>query len=391
MRRSRDAREQFPDANGSAEPSAAVRDHRSVSEAYPEASVRRDTVDWPLFKRVCNTPGVPGFEDAVQQVVAETLGTCCDHVRRDRMGNVIGLKKATRRAGKGRQPRRPRRVVLAAHVDEIGMMVKHIDERGYIGIHPIGGLFTQVLVSQRVLIHGRKPVRGAIVPNMKEIKDKVALLTDLRIDTGLPPAVLAERIEVGDIVTFDSPVERLNDNVYVGRNFDDRVGVYCMLEAMRRVGPLAVDAYAVGTVQEEVGVRGMRPAAYATEPDIALAIDGSLCHGSYGDGKDQLCALGQGTGIYLIDGLTIGDRRLVRFLFDLCKRQEIPCQKNIGGGTDASALQKSRCGALATTVGAPVRYMHSTVQVCHGDDVEATIRLLAAFLEHAHELEIDHA
>jgi endoglucanase len=162
-----------------------------------------------------------------------------------------------------------------------------------------------------------------------------------------------------------------------------------MLEAMRRAGPLSVDAYAVGTVQEEVGVRGMRPAAYAIEPDIALAVDGSLCHGAYGDDKEQLCALGKGTGIYLVDGLTIGPRKLVRFLFDLCKKQKISCQKNIGGGTDASALQKSRCGALATTVGAPVRYMHSTVQVCHGDDMEATIQLLAAFLEHAHEMVLD--
>lgn len=343
-------------------------------------------MDWKLFERVCNTPGVSGYEDEAQAVVSDVLGSCCDQVRRDRMGNVIGLKKATRGKRKGR---RSRRVVLAAHTDEIGMMVKHIDDRGFIGFHPLGGLISQVLVSQRVLIHGKKPVHGVIVPNMKDIRDKVTPLPDLRIDTGMPREVLADRIEVGDIVTFDSPVARFNGKVYVGRNFDDRVGVYCMLEAMRRVGSLAVDAYAVGTVQEEVGVRGMRPAAYAIEPDIALAVDGSLCHGPYGDEKQNLCALGQGTGIYLVDGLTIGPRRLVRFLFELCERQEIPCQKNIGGGTDASALQKSRSGALATTVGAPVRYMHSTVQVCHGDDMEATIQLLATFLEHAHELVLD--
>jgi endoglucanase len=239
------------------------------------------------------------------------------------------------------------------------------------------------------VIHGRQAVRGAIVPDMKDIKDKVPALTDLRIDTGLARDALAELVEVGDSITFDSPVERLNERCYIGRNFDNRLGVYCMLEAMRLAGPLVVDAYAVGTVQEEVGVRGMGPAAFAIEPDIALAIDGSLCHGPYGDEKERLCVLGQGTGVYLIDGLTIGDRRLVRFLGELCKRESIPWQKNIGGGTDASALQKTRRGALVTTVGAPVRYMHSTVQICHGDDVEATIRLLTAFLEHAHEMELD--
>lgn len=383
MRRSRDVQGTPPDGDGVEGLSASDRSQRAGVEAGPAASRRHGTIDWKLFERVCNTPGVSGYEDEAQAVVAEVLGPCCDQVRRDPMGNVIGLKKATRRQRKGR---RTRRVALAAHVDEIGMMVKHIDARGHIAVHPIGGLQAQVLVSQRVVIHGRKDVRGVIVPNMKDIKDKVTPLADLRIDTGLSGEVLTGLVDVGDIVTLDSAVERLNEKVYVGRNFDDRIGVYCMLEAMRRVGPLAVDAYAVGTVQEEVGVRGMRPAAYAIEPDIALAIDGSLCQGPYGDEKERLCALGEGTGIYLIDGLTIGDRRLVRFLFDLCERQEIPCQKNIGGGTDASALQKSRCGALVTTVGAPVRYMHSTVQVCHGDDIEATIRLLVAFLEHAHEM-----
>jgi len=343
-------------------------------------------MEWKLFERVCNTPGVSGYEDEAQEVVSEVLGTCCDKVRRDRMGNVIGLKKATRGVRKGR---RPRRVAVAAHVDEIGMMVKHIDDNGYIGFHPLGGLFTQVLASQRVVIHGQKLVRGVIVPRMKDMRDKVATLAELRIDTGMSREALEKRIEVGDIITLDTPVARLNGKVYVGRNFDDRAGVYCMLEAMRRVGPLAVDAYAVGTVQEEVGVRGMRPAAYAIEPDIALAVDGSLCHGAYGDEKDQICALGEGAGIYLVDNLTIGPRHLVRFLFDLCKKDQIPCQKNIGGGTDASVLQRSRCGALATTVGAPVRYMHSTVQVCHDDDMEATIRLLATFLEHAHELPLE--
>ncbi|HEY3319021.1 MAG TPA: M42 family peptidase [Planctomycetota bacterium] len=345
-------------------------------------------MDWKLFERICNAPGVSGHEEAAQEIVAEVLGPCCDQVRRDRMGNVIGLKKAARRERKGS---RPTRVVLAAHVDEIGLMVKHIDEQGFVAFQPVGGLYAQVLVSQRVLIHGRKPVCGAIVPNVKDINDKVPALADLRIDTGLPRKRLMELVEVGDSVTLDSSVGRLNEKTCVGRNFDNRVGVYCMLDAIRRAGPLAVDAYAIGTVQEEVGVRGMGPAAFAVEPDLALAIDGSLCQGPYGDEKERLCVLGEGTGIYLIDGLTIGDRRLVRFLGDLCKRKRIPWQKNIGGGTDASALQKSRYGALVTTVGAPVRYMHSTVQICHEDDIEATVRLLTAFLEHAQELEIDPA
>ena len=160
---------------------------------------------------------------------------------------------------------------------------------------------------------------------------------------------------------------------------------YTLLETMTRLGPTMVDVYAVSSVQEELGVRGMWTASYAIEPDVGIAIDGSPCRGAYPE-PYKTTEMGKGAGIYLMDRLTVGDRRLVRFLLDLCEEHEIPHQRNIGGGTDASAIQRSRAGALATTVGAPVRYMHSTVQLCHDDDVEATIKLLVTFLEHAHEL-----
>ncbi len=341
-------------------------------------------MDMELFQRVCDTPGVSGFEDKAQDVVAEVLGTCCDEVSRDRMGNVIGLKKATRPPANGKKPFR---AILAAHVDEIGMMIKHIDDKGFMKVIQLGGLDVQSIISQRVTIHGKQPVHGVIAPLSKSPdKDKAPTLDDLRIDTGLSGDEVRELIDIGDVATFDSPVEQLNGKVYVGRNFDNRLGVYCMLEAMRRLGETSVDAYAVGTVQEEVGLRGIPTAAFAIEPDVGLAIDGSLCWGAYGDEKDRNTALGKGTGIYIVDKLTIGNPKLVSFLYDICGKENITFQKNIGGGTDAAALQRSRAGVLATTIGAPVRYMHSTVQVCHDDDVEATISLLAAFLEHAHEL-----
>jgi endoglucanase len=344
-------------------------------------------MDMKLLKRVCNTPGVSGFEDEAQDVVAEVLKASCDEVSRDRMGNVIGLKKA---ACPPKGGKRPMRVVLAAHVDEIGAMVKHIGDKGFIHFIQLGGLSVPSIISQRVVIHGRKPVRGVVVPDPRpENKDKLPAIEDLRIDTGLSGEAVRELVDIGDVVTFDVPVERLNDKVYVGRNFDNRLGVYCMIEAMRRVGKTRVDAYAVSTVQEEVGVRGIPPAAFAIEPDIGLAIDGSPCWGAYGDEHQKNTALGKGAGIYIMDALTIGNRRLVSFLYDICSKARIPFQKNIGGGTDASGIQRSRAGVPATTVGAPVRYMHSTVQLCHDDDVEATIALLAAFLEHAHEFAAD--
>jgi endoglucanase len=264
-------------------------------------------------------------------------------------------------------------------------MVKHIGNQGFIHVVRVGGINPQVAESQRVVIHGRKPVRGVVVPKPAEKDGKAAALDDLLIDTGLSAKELVKRIDVGDVVTFDADTSRLNGKMWVGRNFDDRIGTYCLLEAMRRVGETRVDVYAVSSVQEEVGLRGMRPAAFGIEPDVGLAIDGSMTRGAYVKDEQNLCEPGKGTGIYLMDNLTIGHRGLLRFLFALCKRHKIRYQKNIGGGTDAAAIQQSRAGVVSTTVGAPVRYMHSTVQLCHADDMDATVRLLTAFMEAAHE------
>jgi len=339
-------------------------------------------MDFDLLKRVCNTPGVSGFEVPAQDVVAEVFGGCCDEVTRDRMGNVIGLKKATHPPAGGK---RPFRALIAAHCDEIGAMVKHIDDKGFMRFIQLGGLNPLCIISQRVTIHGKQKVRGVIVPPGGKGTEKPTL-EDLRIDTGLSGDEVRELVDIGDVVSFDAEVEQLNGKVYVGRNFDDRLGTYCMLQAMGRLGDTSVDSYAVSTVQEEVGCRGIGPASFAIEPDVGLAIDGSLCWGANHDEHRANTALGGGAGIYLIDNITIGSPKLLDFLYDLCKTKGITFQKNLGGGTDAGNMQRSRGGVLATTVGAPTRYMHSTVQLCHDDDLEGIIALLAAFLENAHEL-----
>lgn len=335
-----------------------------------------------LLERICNAPGVPGFENAAQDIAAEVLKTCCDEIKRDALGNVIALKKATHTPA-GRT--RPIRVMLAAHIDEVGMMVKHIHGNGMIHFIQMGGLGSAVAQSQRVVIHGKKPVRGVIVPKSNGADEKTPALKDLLIDTGLSKAALEKLVTPGDVATFEDDVSILNGKMWVGRNFDDRIGSYCLLEAMRTIRNTHVDVYAVSTVQEEVGLRGARPAAFGVAPDIGIALDGSMARGAYVSDQDNLCEPGKGTGIYMIDNLTIGHPRLVRHLFDLCKKNRIACQRNIGGGTDAAAIQQSRAGVIATTIGAPVRYMHSTVQLCHADDMDATVALLVKFMETAHE------
>lgn len=337
-------------------------------------------MDSKLFCRVCNAPGPSGFEGPVQGIAKEIFSTCCDEVTDDRIGNMIGVKKATQSKAE-----KPPRLVLAAHADEVGLMVKFINAKGYIKFIRLGGINPQVCESQRVLIHGSETIRGVIVPKTGG-GDKPAKLEDMLIDTGLPAETVREKVSLGDVITFENDTSILNGKMWVGRNFDDRIGTYCLLEAMRKVGDTKLDVYAVSSVQEEVGLRGMHAASRRLDPDIGIAIDGSMTRGAYVDDSDNLCEPGQGVGIYLRDKLTIGHPPLVRYLFDLARKNEIPHQLNIGGGTDASAIQKSGADAMVTTIGAPTRYMHSTVQLCHADDIDATVDLLVKIMEFAHEM-----
>ncbi len=238
---------------------------------------------------------------------------------------------------------------------------------------------------------GRK-LNGVIAPQAgwlgtQEDRERVFPLRELYIDLALPAAEVRAAVEVGDVVTLAAEFDSLNERVVVGRNFDDRIGVYCLIEAMKRVDKPPVDIYAVSTVQEEVGVRGAPTAAHAVAPDLAVAIDGSLPSDTpYARDEERQCFLGGGTGIYLMDNRTIGNPELVRGLIATCEARGIPYQRNLGGGTDASEIQRRGLGAWATTIGAPTRYMHSTVQLCHLDDVEATIALLSTFPETAAQM-----
>jgi endoglucanase len=342
-----------------------------------------------LLRVLSDTPGVSGFEDPVQQIVRAELSQVCGEVQVDKIGNVIGVKKGVRDA----QVRSPLKVMLAAHMDEIGFMVKHIDKEGFVRFMPIGGFDPRTLVAQRVIIHGTRDVKGVIAPQpnwilSSEDRKKVLDIQDLVIDTGLGAAEVANLLSVGDVISLAQRFEELNPQVVVGRNFDDRVGVYAMLEAMRRVRQCHVDIYAVATVQEEVGLRGVPTAVYAIEPDVGIALDGSLASDvPYAKEQDRHCTMGGGTGIYVMDRLTISDRKLVRFLIRLAEQNGIAYQVNLGGGTDASIIQRHRAGARVCTIGVPTRYMHSTAQLCSKNDIESTVDLLVAFLENAHQEE----
>jgi len=341
-----------------------------------------------LLKRLCDTPGVAGFEEPIQAIVAEELGKTTDEVKIDRLGNVIGFK----RGGQSAVASNRLKLMISAHIDEIGFMVRFIDKDGFLRFAPIGGYDPRTLIAQRVIVHGRKALKGVIAPQAnwlltEEEKQKTLPIKDLFIDVGLTREEVVKLVKVGDVISLAAEFEELNEKVILGRNFDDRLGVYVMLEAMRRLRGCQVDVFAVGSVQEELGVRGATTAAFAIEPDLGIALDGSLSSDLPSAREDEKCCLlGGGTGIYVMDRLTVSSKRMVNFLIHLAEKYGVKYQINIGGGTDASAMQRSRSGVYACTIGPPTRYMHSVTQLCHKEDLENTIELLRLFIENAHEL-----
>lgn len=344
-----------------------------------------------LLKRLCETPGIPGYEDRIRAIVVPELRETCDEVSTDALGNVIGVKR-----GAGAEPRR--KVMLAAHMDEIGFMVSHVDKDGFLRLQPLGGFDPRALFQQRVLVHAQdgQSYRGVLAPAAKPAhlldeadRGKAPKLTELYVDLALPGERVRAAVAAGDMVTLDRTTEEVGDCV-IGKAFDDRLSVFIMLEALRALKQTACDIYAVATVQEEVGLRGAATAAYAIDPDISIALDVTLAVDLPGGAEqDRVTTLGAGTAIKLMDSASISHPRLVRAFRDTAEREGIKHQLEIlpRGGTDAGAMQLARAGSAAITLSTPTRYVHTVNEMAHKDDIQAGIDLLARVLERAHEID----
>jgi endoglucanase len=342
------------------------------------------SVNLDLLKRLSETPGVSGREERVRALVLAELKPLVDELRVDALGNVIALKK-----GKGK-----RRVMLAAHMDEIGFMVRYIDDRGFARIQPLGGFDPRVLVAQRVIVHtaSGEQLRGVLTPASKPIhllgdeKPGAPKLEEFYIDLGLPGDRVRELVSLGDSVTLDRPVERVGDNV-IGKAMDDRTGVFTMIEALRRLGAHEVDVLAVATVQEEVGLRGATTAAFSVEPDVAIALDTTLAVDTPGMPETEaVTRLGDGVAIKVFDSSFIPNFKLVQHLRQVAKDASVRHQMEVlpRGGTDAGAMQRAKAGAAAITLSIPSRYVHTVNEMVSLTDLDAAATLLARYLEDAH-------
>jgi endoglucanase len=327
---------------------------------------------------------VASREEQIRAVTVEALRPLVDEVKVDRLGNTVAIKR-----GQG-----ARRVMIAAHVDEIGFLVRHVDEKGFVKLQPVGGFDPRVLFAQRVLVqstHGG-PLRGVLMPASKPVhlmagqEPKVPRIDEFFVDVGLSAEEARERVEIGDQVTLDRSFERVGNNV-VGKAMDDRVGVFVMIEALRALRSHQVDVFAVATVQEEVGLRGATTAAYELEPDVGIALDITLAMDIPGGSEpDAVSHLGQGAAIKVMDSSLLCDPRLVRQFRDIARREGVPFQMEIlpRGGTDAGGIQRSRGGVPSITLSIPTRYVHTVDEMVSIADVEACINLLARYLEEAH-------
>lgn len=337
-------------------------------------------MDFALLERLCQVPGIGGHERAIRDVVRDELTPLVDTVRVDALGNLIGTRN-------GAGPR----IMIAAHIDEIGFIVRYIDDDGFIRLQPVGGFDARVLVAQRVLVHPREgdPILGALQPGTKPThllspdEKKEIKLEDLFVDVGLPAEGVKERISIGDMVTLDRPTVQMGDNV-VSKALDDRLGVYVMIEAVRAAARAGAEVIAVATTQEEVGLRGATTAAYDLEPDIAIALDVTIAGDIPGMPRDSaVTRLGEGAAIKVFDSSQIPSLAVIETLRGIAEREGIAYQLEVlpRGGTDAGAIQRSRSGAYTGTISMPCRYVHTVNETANVKDIDACVDLLAAFIE----------
>jgi putative aminopeptidase FrvX len=345
-----------------------------------------------LLKELCETPAIPGREQSMIRLMERELGLSCDEVRVDGFGNVIGVKRAGKPASR---KQRPLKVMISGHMDEIGFVVSHIDKKGFIRFAPRGGHIPKVLYSQRVRIVGRQDVLGIVEGpptflGQPEEMQKAAEIKNFFIDTGMRASALRKLVEVGDPIVLERGLAAQGD-CYISKAFDNRVGCYAVLEAARRLKKHSVDVYAVGSAQEEVGVRGARGAARAIDPDLGVAVDVTGAFDTPGVSEHQyVSALGLGVAIKVNDSATISNHGIVQFMKKLAVKNRIKHQMEIlpFGGTDAVGMQLFGQGPVCT-LSVPTRYVHSPNEVIHKEDLEATVKLLVLFLERAHECRLE--
>jgi endoglucanase len=334
-----------------------------------------------LLEELSNARGVSGDEKEVREILIGAVKDRTDEYRVDSIGNLITFKK-----GKGARQKSAPKVMIAAHMDEVGLLIVHHDSNGQLCFRKVGNVDDRVLLSKIVLI-GKNKIPGVIgVKPIHLLKEKereqVLDFESMSIDIGAKSKEEAEdAVKIGDYATFATEFGAMGDGLVKGKALDDRTGCAALVEILKRDYPF--DLYGVFTVQEEIGTRGARVAAYAIEPDVALVLESTVCDDSPKK-KDisPTTRLGEGPAITVADHSFIADRRLVDLLIDTAKENRIPYQisQPMIGGTDAGRIHIAKEGVPSVAVAVPTRYIHSPVSLLSLRDLENTIALMTKAL-----------
>jgi len=343
-----------------------------------------------LLKELSEARGVSGNEGAVRQIILDAIKDTVDEHRVDALGNLIALKKGT---GESR-----RKVMVAAHMDEVGLMIVLIEKEGSLRFRPVGGIDGRVLLAKKVLI-GDNKVPGVIGNKPVHLLDakqrqQVVHVAEMSIDIGASCKEEAEHlVKVGDYATFDIAFAELGGELRTvkGQAFDDRAGCAVLIELLKESYPF--DLYAAFTVQEEVGLRGARVAGYSIAPDVAFALEGTVCD-DMPKKKDvsPTTTVGGGPAITVMDRAAIVDPRLVNLLVTTAQEKGIPYQfKQPGmGSTDAGSIHLAREGVPSAVVAVPARYIHSPVTLLSLTDLDNEVRLMHETLLKVNGLDLTH-
>jgi putative aminopeptidase FrvX len=329
-----------------------------------------------LLRELTETSGVPGYEDRVRAVVRRELEPHVDRLRTDEMGNVIGTIEGST----------DYEVAVAAHMDEIGFMVRHVDEDGFVELDALGGWDPRVLRAQRVTIHGAEGdltgVLGSNPPHGGVDEEETPEVSDLKVDLGRDAEEVEELVDVGDLVTMEQTTEEIGE-VVTGKALDDRASVYAILQAASRVDP-DVTVHFAATVQEEVGLRGATALGTDLDPDLAIALDVTLAQDVPGyEPGERVTELGEGAAIKLKDSSVITTPKVHRRLRSVAESHEIPHQLEVlpAGGTDTAGFQNTNGATPVGAISIPTRYLHTVTETANREDIDAVVDLLAAFLE----------
>lgn len=325
-----------------------------------------------LKKLLSCPPALSGDESGIAAYLADAMRPFCDEVRVDALGNLICLKKGSAKS--------PRRVMLSAHMDEVGFLVSFVEENGYLRVTPVGGVScTAAAYSEVVFSNG---VRGVLVPAADAPEKELPKTSDLVVDIGANDRRAANaRVSIGDALALSPYLRRLSGKRVIGRPLDDRIGCAVLLRLAELLQEPVDDIFYVFTVQEEVGCRGAGPAAFDIAPQLCLNVDVTATGDEQG-AKPMAVSLGRGVAVKIKDASVISDRTLVKELLDIAHAKGIPVQSEIlpFGGTDTSAVQMSRSGCRASALSIPCRYIHTGVETADLGDAKAAVSLLLAFL-----------